>query len=671
MQTPPDDFCDFESLIENAVEFVLASQDQQQFLAWMRDNFTDYLNPAYCDVNDDLFRVMAVGIGRKLWNAVPLPRNGFKPELLLEPKRNEPCFCGSGRKFKQCCASMPSIGFIRADEVWPIVVTLLSDEQLAQLLGSGNMPLSIRPDVAMRLAAEGHSKKAASLLESLFTKPVRKVRGHHLEALDVLCDCYLQLGYGQKKRLLLDTVIAGQPKDKLRAAAYLRLASVKADERDPTGAWEAFHQALRDDPESSMLGVIEAQLLMAEDRTEEAVDRARFWVRKLKRRGWDEDEMPIPFLTEFAQDPLAMMADISQSARGEDDEPLMRWIAEVAERPVKAYLVSADEPSEQIDLKDLLRSRFDDIGVDSEQLDSMIEGVASSLEADFDDAAELNQEWSDAPMHELAPPPTVKSVERAWRDVFPLSKPFSIHDQPVGEDDAWMPSAREAWTAVLVAHPEAFDSLNILDDLATAMLLHDSVGESWFDERLIKPVLERAEAIIAASIAGHDNLSLSWMLPQNRPALRSLSRLITYYEYHGNHRRSLEMAEDLLTLNPTDNHGYRAIVINDRLSRDDHSGVLALAEQFEDDMMLDVRMARVLALYRLGRLEEAEIEIIDTLDLRPKLASQLAAKRMKQPKIDDVGVVLGSVQESWLYRQDMRAEWERTPGALKWLLKYK
>lgn len=32
-------------------------------------------------------------------------RVGLSPEVAREPGRNEPCCCGSGRKFKRCCGA--------------------------------------------------------------------------------------------------------------------------------------------------------------------------------------------------------------------------------------------------------------------------------------------------------------------------------------------------------------------------------------------------------------------------------------------------------------------------------------------------------------------------------------------------------------------------------------
>ncbi len=44
--------------------------------------------------------------GLAIWAATPLPGNRFKPHKLVLPGRNEPCVCGSLRKYKHCCAPL-------------------------------------------------------------------------------------------------------------------------------------------------------------------------------------------------------------------------------------------------------------------------------------------------------------------------------------------------------------------------------------------------------------------------------------------------------------------------------------------------------------------------------------------------------------------------------------
>jgi hypothetical protein len=48
---------------------------------------------------DQFARVLA----RAIYSITPLPGNAYAPRRLPAPGRNEPCFCGSGRKYKHCC----------------------------------------------------------------------------------------------------------------------------------------------------------------------------------------------------------------------------------------------------------------------------------------------------------------------------------------------------------------------------------------------------------------------------------------------------------------------------------------------------------------------------------------------------------------------------------------
>jgi len=42
-------------------------------------------------------------MARGLYGITPLPRHGYLRQRLPQPGRNEPCSCGSGRKYKHCC----------------------------------------------------------------------------------------------------------------------------------------------------------------------------------------------------------------------------------------------------------------------------------------------------------------------------------------------------------------------------------------------------------------------------------------------------------------------------------------------------------------------------------------------------------------------------------------
>lgn len=89
--------------------------------------------------------------------------------------------------------------------------------------------------------------------------------------------------------------------------------------------------------------------------------------------------------------------------------------------------------------------------------------------------------------------------------------------------------------------------------------------------------------------------------------------------------------------------------------------------QYPADLNPDIAYGHVLALYRLGKIDEAGVAIRDAVVDLPKVPRYLSAKRVRKPKLDSFGVRIGGDDQAWLYRQEMRDVWEATPGALDWL----
>lgn len=192
-----------------------------------------------------------------------------------------------------------------------------------------------------------------------------------------------------------------------------------------------------------------------------------------------------------------------------------------------------------------------------------------------------------------------------------------------------------AWMHFLESHPAAFDSLDILDDLAGAVLNHEQWDIPGVDQKLMEPLLQRAKSIIDKTL--------------------------------GNHDAEEKLAEKILSLNPDDNHGLRTMIINAHLRRGDNDSALSLAEQYPEDLNPDISYGRALALYRMERYKEAEDALADAITDLPKIPRFLSAKRIRKPKLDPYGVVLGGDDQAWLYREEMRDVWSSTPGALAWL----
>ncbi|MDZ7841048.1 MAG: hypothetical protein U5R46_09570 [Gammaproteobacteria bacterium] len=334
-------------------------------------------------------------------------------------------------------------------------------------------------------------------------------------------------------------------------------------------------------------------------------------------------------------------------------------------------MVDNDSVVDADDMQAALRDRLHGMGVPASQIDDALDELTGQLD-DLQDqppaggAADI-EETPDDDSQYLMPPPDVAAVEALLREVRPVSKPFSIQPDPFDIEDPWEPDEEAEWMSFLAAHPEGFDSLDIVDDLLSIARSHPHSNVHWVRHALQEPLLRRAEAIVRHALSEAPEAHLAWPHTENRPALRSLARLVSHGLEQGDDDEAVALAEWLLRLNPSDNHGFRTLVADARLRAGDDEGVVALADQFPEDMFPELAFGRVLALYRLQRLEDARQALGDAKRRLPKVLRALTAKRLARPKMNPPGITLGGDDQAWLYREEMRDVWLATPGAVEWL----
>lgn len=655
---------DFDGLVRDAIPAALAEQDAKHFLAWMRAHMRDYFSDQLIrESQPGIAEALAWNFGFALWNALPLPRNGFRPEPISRPGRNESCPCGSGLKYKQCCLPSPAFPLKTAD-VWPAVLAELDAEQRQAALRSNTLPRSALVAMADEELEEGRTKSAVKLLEPLLLpQPVAHDESLAI-AFDALCNAYDELGWHRKKAALIDGVIQDTSRSPLRSNAWQRRALMAMDRHDLAQARDAFIEAQRDDPEAPMLGILEVQLLLAEHESERARERAEFHARRLRRMGYSENEPPFNFLVRIAEDPIGVMSDFALDISDEAGRGLLDWLGTVKDRPLPAYRVvgADDQPAESVDLV----AHLVKMGIPRDEAERAVGEMPETPEA-----LEASEGEADATpektLYTLVASDALTTIEREWHDCFPAGKPFSVSNDVFDAGDIWDVEAERRWTAFLHAHPECFDSFDVLDDLATAAMTHPQSGLPSLDQAMLLPILERARDMLQTVVDAHPDLELAWVNADNRPALRSLARL-SLVLHHARPREALAAAELLLRLNPNDNHGHRAMLINHRLEAGDNRGALAIAERYpDDDGMVEVIYGHPLALFRLGRKVEATAALRDALLKRPKVSDFLLRDKPRKPAISQDGVTYGGDDEAWLYRETMREAWQATPEAMAWL----
>ncbi|MFZ4537973.1 SEC-C metal-binding domain-containing protein [Propionivibrio sp.] len=580
---------------------------------------------ALAESNDaDAQRARCYMLFREIWKRVPRPDHGFRPLPLPKQERNEPCQCGSGRKFKQCCARLE--GVLPFDpQGLSLLKYVLEDLPTSayEKLPFDHMSPEELAFVAEQWIEEGNSDEVTFLLVPLLSQ-VKKLDARHEAAFDILGDAYLQLGMPEQRIQLVERVMeASDPT--LRCAAMHRRCTIYSDAGDWSAAWKLFAKAEHLQPDNPSLAHLETIMLASEGRTERAKERALYWLSRLGRQGHVPADDPLmDFLRQMSEDPDAVLAMIRSEVfddYDEDDEEDFlddddfEWMM-----PLVGMLETLPEPVCHYKLHPA-------------------HGDAGGLEADQYLAA----------------------LEQQWQVVF--------ENDTIDEYDEQNPWENTGWISWLTENPLAWQSFAILDDVAafideTPMV--NASEDTYVD--MEKQLLDHAFSLLEAVISGNkaQGCRLEWGWIENRPALRLLDSYINTLVDLDEELRLLEWL--VCTLNPNDNQGLRESLARRLIASDRASDALALCDRYPDDSLGAMPYARVLALHQLGRLEEAATALAVARKQRPKFLGALLNPSTAMPDLDFESVTVGGDDEAWYYRMDWFPLWLQT-GALDWLQK--
>ena len=137
-------------------------------------------------------------LAREICDRTPRPDLRFASRKLDRPGRNDLCFCGSARKFKQCCEPLEHTQEFPDLNLLPYVLRCLPRKQWATLVGSAIDRDSVA-HAAYEMVEDGDSAAAMALLEPWFASDgAISVRDELL--LDLLLDVYTQPSKPLKKK---------------------------------------------------------------------------------------------------------------------------------------------------------------------------------------------------------------------------------------------------------------------------------------------------------------------------------------------------------------------------------------------------------------------------------------------------------------------------------------
>jgi tetratricopeptide (TPR) repeat protein len=262
-------------------------------------------------------------------------------------------------------------------------------------------------------------------------------------------------------------------------------------------------------------------------------------------------------------------------------------------------------------------------------------------------------------------PSRVPTLERLgpheWR--FPATA-WSVNERFYTGCELWQagqtPAALVIFQALLQQHPEHLD---VRDSLAH---VYEEIGQGDRAKALLEEAVTLGRRAFPQAFRPGDRLEWGWL--ENRPFLRCLCSLGVVYEREGRLEEALAFYQELLSLNPNDHQGVRALAVTVLFALQRPEEVLKVCTAYPDDGMPEVAYGRALALFQLGRDHDATIALKEAVRWRPRVAAELLKSRHRRPPSSIPGTItLGGADEAYEYWRSNGRLWGETAGALAWV----
>ena len=559
-------------------------------------------------------------LARQLWASFPAPEHQWRARGLPKAERNAACDCGSGRKYKHCCAEFERQPVPPLDGIWGQVFAQLSPHELpADALV--RMPGELLAALAQGWSEQGQDARVIDALEPIFLGPSKLDNGHEM-ALDVLLDAMLDQGLGAR-RLALVTHLQHHANKRVATTARCRWVTVLADQGQDEQAWALFRETQRFNPSDPQLMPLELSLLLGAGREEEARQQAPLLAARARRLGYPDLAQS---LMDLADRGLAGMRQMSHAGAHGDAETHVDgdWLDLLQDLP------------ESVDAQ-ALRRQYE------------VEHVPVPDAKD----AHTRMAW-------ISPKRATNTLHTRWARAYPVGEPMltrlDADVEAVLED---LPSVRQ----FMRQNPQAWTHAQVLSDLLLSGLALLESSDSARVMAACRALAAHAETCLAVLA---DGAQVHWGVLESRPWLRALAVGIELAQMDGDSDAMITLLRRGLAYNPHDNHGWRFLLVPQLLRDAQAEAALEVLNAYPDDMPPAEHM-RALALFMLGHHQEAEAVLRAAHAAYPLYADMLLPEALDAPKqAGQYGMTLGGAHAAWLHREDMRPQWLRS-GALAWL----
>jgi tetratricopeptide (TPR) repeat protein len=221
--------------------------------------------------------------------------------------------------------------------------------------------------------------------------------------------------------------------------------------------------------------------------------------------------------------------------------------------------------------------------------------------------------------------------------------------------------AEMVFRAVLAQMPDHLDAIHHLALVLSERNLIDEANKLW--EQAVR--IGR-KAFPKDFKVGKDCLEWGWMA--NRPFLRCLHGLALVRYEEGKMEEALTLFQELLSLNPNDNQGVRAMAQEALFQLSKFEDALKITEQYRDDIMPETLYGRALALFKLGQPQKATVALQEAIDHLPLVGRELLKTKHRLPRTASPGLVtVGGADEAYYYWEHWGRFWKEDPEVFEWL----
>lgn len=205
---------------------------------------------------------------------------------------------------------------------------------------------------------------------------------------------------------------------------------------------------------------------------------------------------------------------------------------------------------------------------------------------------------------------------------------------------------------------------------AVITLARHYAGEKKWDDALdlLEAAIFDLQKFWPEDLVGNGKIEVDW--PGNRGLLRAYAHMVVYLAESGDEVSARSFADDYLLINPKDNQGVRQKAIELALKAGDNESALKLANEALDSNAAYVMFGKALALFTLGKKDDATKALHHAVQSRPKVYRELIADKHRMPsKYNPSYVSFFSPEEAFNYNSLWSGLWRNTIGALAWLRK--